>query len=126
MSRRFGDWAAAYAGRAGIGDRRVAEGSLRGAVSELGGCLTWAEAQRVAGELPEPLASDLRLGSFGTAMARFSARAFAGRVAERDGVGLDEGRRRAAAFLSLLREELPRADVAQLRDGLARWAELVS
>jgi uncharacterized protein (DUF2267 family) len=126
VSRRFNDWVAAHAERAGIDDRRAAERSLRSVAHELAGCLTWGEAQNIADELPEPLASDVRLGSFGTAMARFSARAFVSRIAERDGVDLDEARRRAAAFLSLLREELPQADVELMQEELARWrAELV-
>lgn len=110
MARR--DWVGAFAGQAGIGDRREAERSARGIAYELGGCLTWVETQDLADELPEPLASDLRAGSFGTALARFSARAFVERVAERDGVGPDEARRRVSAFMLLLREELPRRSAA--------------
>lgn len=125
MSRR--DWIGAFADRAGIPDRREAERSASSIAFELGGCLTWREAQSVADELPEPLAGALREGSFGTALARFSARAFVERVAERDRVEVGEARRRAASLLSLLREELPRGQVARLDEELARWrTELVS
>jgi uncharacterized protein (DUF2267 family) len=115
------DWLAAFAGRAGIGDRREAERSLPHIAFELGGCLTWVEAQNIADELPRPLAGAVREGAFGTAMARFSGPAFVARVAERDGLSLDESRRRVSAFLSLLREQLPGADVAHLDGELARW-----
>ena len=119
MSRR--DWIGAFAERAGIGDRREADRSARNVARELGGCLPWRETQNLADEVSEPLASALREGSFGTALARFSARAFVERVAERDGVGLDQARRRAAALLSLLREELPRSSVVSLDEQLAAW-----
>jgi uncharacterized protein (DUF2267 family) len=122
----FRDWMAAFAGRAGIDGRPDAERSARSIVYQLGGCLSWGLAQNVADELPEPLAGALRDGSFGTAMARFSAQAFVERLAERDRVGLEVARRRASAFLSLLREELPRSDVVLMDEELASWrTELV-
>lgn len=119
MSRR--DWIGAFAQRAGIGDRREAERSARNVALELGGCLTWSETHNLADEVAEPLASALREGSFGTALARFSARAFVQRVAERDGVGPDEARRRAAALLSLLREDLPRSSAVNIDEQLSAW-----
>jgi uncharacterized protein (DUF2267 family) len=115
------DWIGAFAARAGIGDRREAERSAGNVAYVLGGCLTWVEAQNLADELPGPIAGPLRDGAFGTALARFSARAFVDRVAERDGVGPDEARRRAAALLSLLRQEVPRIFVIDLDDELAAW-----
>jgi uncharacterized protein (DUF2267 family) len=115
------DWIGAYAGRAGIRDREDAERSARHIAHELGGCLTWGEAQHLADELPRPLAGALREGSYGTAMARFSARAFVERIAELDGVGLREARRRGSGFLALLREDLPRSDVEHLEEELAAW-----
>jgi uncharacterized protein (DUF2267 family) len=124
MSRR--DWVAAFAKRAGIQDRRQAERSARTVARELGGCLTWAEAQNLADELGGPLGSALREGSFGTALARFSARAFVQRVAEDDGVRPDEARRRTAALLSLLREELPRSYVVYLDEQLAAWRDTLA
>jgi uncharacterized protein (DUF2267 family) len=117
------DWIGAFAERAGIDDRREAERSARNVAMELGGCLTWRDAQNLADELPEPLASALREGAFGTALARFSARAFVQRVAERDGVGPDQARRRAAALLTLLREELRRSSVVNLDEQLAAWGD---
>jgi hypothetical protein len=87
----------------------------------LGGSLTWRAAQNVADELPEPVANAIREGSFGTALARFSARAFVERIAERDSVSVEEARRRASALLALLREELPGSDVAQMDEELASW-----
>jgi|SRR5215472_14650110 len=121
MSRS--DWIRAFSERAGIDDRREAERSARNVARELGGCLTWREAQNLADQLPEPLASAVREGSFGTAMARFSARAFVARIAERDGVGPDEARRRATALLALLREELSRSSVVNLDEQQAAWRD---
>ncbi len=121
------DWMRAFAERARIRDREEVERSARTIAYELGGCLTWGEAQRLAGQLPDPLADAIREGSFGTAMARFSAWAFVRRVAERDRISLEEARRRVFAFLALVREELPRSDVERLEDELASWrTELAS
>lgn len=118
-------WLAAYADRSGIQDRREAERSALHIADALGGCLTWGEAQNIADELPDPLAGALREGAFGTAMARFSVRTFVARIAEREGIGGAAAQRRASAFLTLLREQLPGADVARLEQELARWrAEL--
>lgn len=108
------DWIGAFAQRANIRRRDVAERSAQNIAHELGGSLTWGESRRLASELPEPIAGALRLGSFGTAMARFSAPAFVDRIAERDGVGVEEARRRASAFLSLLHERLLRSEVQHL------------
>jgi uncharacterized protein (DUF2267 family) len=121
MNRR--EWIDAFAQRAGIRDRRVAERSARNVANVLGGCLTWVEAQNLADDVPEPVAGALREGAFGTALARFSARAFVDRVAEGDGVGRDEARRRAAALLSLLRQEVPRIFVIDLDEELAAWGD---
>lgn len=119
MRRR--DWFQAFAGKAGIGRRQEAERSALHIAYELGGCVTWGEAQSMAEEMPEPLAGALRVGSYGTAMARFSARAFVSRIAERDGVSLVEARRRVAAFLAVLREALPSSQLQRLEDELASW-----
>lgn len=122
---RHEDWIAAFAERAGIGSRDQAERSAVHIVGELGGCLTWGEAHNLAGQMPEPLAGALRDGSQGTAMARFSARAYVARVAERDGIGPKEARRRVVAFLETLREELPSRELEPLEEELASWqAEL--
>src|SRR5262245_65926390 len=90
--------------RAGIESRDEAERSAAHVAEQLGGCLTWGEAQNLAAWLPEPLAMALRKGSFNTAMARFSPRAFSSRVAELDGIGVEEARRRILAFLGILTE----------------------
>jgi len=119
------DWIRAFAGRAGIERRDAAERSALHIAFELGGSLTWGEAQSLAEEVPEPLASALRAGSYGTAMARFSAMAFISRIAERDGVSLEQARRRVTAFLAILREELPYSRLEHLEEELASWkAEL--
>ena len=123
MTRR--DWIRAFAERAGIDGRDEAERSALHIAFELGGCLTWGEAQSLAEPVPEPLASALRAGSYGTAMARFSAMAFISRIAERDGVSLEQARRRVTAFLAILREELPSSRLERLEEELASWkAEL--
>ena len=83
------------------------------------------EAQNLAEGLPEPIATRLREGSFNTAMARFSLRSFVSRVAELDGVGFEEGRRRVVAFHSILAEHLPVTRLERLREELVAWeAEL--
>jgi uncharacterized protein (DUF2267 family) len=115
------DWIRAFAERAGIGRPEEAELSAVHITYELAGCLTWGEAQNLADRLPEPLASAMRAGSYSTAMARFSARAFVSRVAERDRVSEEEARRRVAAFLSLLREQLPSRLLEHLEEELASW-----
>jgi uncharacterized protein (DUF2267 family) len=115
------DWIAAFAERAGIGSREAAERSAAHIAYVLGGCLTWGEAHNLADRMPEPLASALREGSQGTTMARFSARAFVARVAERDGISLEEARRQVVAFLEILREELPSRELEPLEEELASW-----
>ncbi len=123
MTRR--DWIRALAERTGIDRRDEAERSALHIAFELGGCLTWGEAQSLAEQVPQPLAGALRAGSYGTAMARFSATAFISRIAERDGVSLEEARRRVTAFLAILREELPSSRLEHLGEELASWkAEL--
>ena len=119
------DWVRAFAERAGIDRRDEAERSAVHIALELGGCLTWGEAHNLAEQVPEPLASALRAGSYGTAMARFSAMAFISRIAERDGVSLEQARRRVTAFLTILREEVPSSRQERLEEELASWkAEL--
>jgi uncharacterized protein (DUF2267 family) len=121
------DWIRVFAERAGIRRREEAERSALHIAFELAGCLTWGESQSLAERLPEPLASALRAGSYSTAMARFSARAFVSRVAERDGVIPEEARRRVSAFLGILREQLPSRQLEHLEEELASWkAELAS
>jgi uncharacterized protein (DUF2267 family) len=119
------DWIRAFGERSGIDRRDEAEHSALHIALELGGCLTWGEAQSLAEQVPEPLASALRAGSYGTAMARFSAMAFISRIAERDAVSLEQARRRVSAFLAILREELPSNRLEHLKKELASWkAEL--
>jgi uncharacterized protein (DUF2267 family) len=119
MSRR--DWVRAYGERAGIRDREAAERSAANIARALGGCLTWREAQTLAGVLPEPLAGAMSAGAFSSAMARFSASAFVSRVAEADEVDPEVALPRAGAFLALLRAWLPDRDVDRLERELASW-----
>jgi uncharacterized protein (DUF2267 family) len=122
---RRDDWIREFQRRAGIESRDEAERSAAYVAEELGGCLTWGEAQNLAAWLPEPLATALRKGSFNTAMARFSPRAFSSRVAELDGIGVEEARRRILAFLGILTESLSASRLVHLRQELASWgAEL--
>lgn len=122
---RSDDWLREYQRRSGIQNRDEAELSAAHVAEELGGCLTWGEAQNLAEELPEPISTILRNGSFNTAMARFSPRSFVSRVAELDGVSFEEGRRRVIAFLNILAEHLPTTRLEHLRQELASWeAEL--
>jgi uncharacterized protein (DUF2267 family) len=115
------DWVRAYGDRAGIGDREAAGRSAANIARALGGCLTWREAQTLAGELPEPLAGAMSAGAFSSAMARFSVRAFVRRVAEADEVDPEVAAPRAGAFLALLRERLPARDIDRLQRELANW-----
>jgi uncharacterized protein (DUF2267 family) len=115
------DWIRVFAEGAGIGRLEEAERSAVQIAHALAGCLTWGEAQTLAERLPEPLASALRAGSYTTAMARFSARAFVNRVAELDGVSPEEARRRVSAFLGILRLQLPSRQLEHLEEELASW-----
>ena len=122
---RWDDWRRDYQRRSGIQNRDEAELSAAHVAEELGGCLTWGEAQNLAEGLPKPIATMLRNGSFNTAMARFSPRSFESRVAELDGVSFAEGRRRVIAFLNVLAEHLPTTRLEHLRQELTSWeAEL--
>lgn len=118
---RWDDWLREYQRRSGIQNRDEAERSAANLAEELGGCLTWGEAQNLAEGLPRPIAIRLREGSFNTAMARFSPRSFVSRVAELDGVSFEEGRRRVVAFLSVLAEHLPVTRLEHLREELVAW-----
>jgi len=118
---RWEDWLRQYQRRSGIQNRLEAEWSAANLAEELGGCLTWGEAQSIAESLPEPIATSLREGSFNTAMARFAPRSFVSRVAELDGVSFEEGRGRVVGFLSILAEHLPVTRLERLREELASW-----
>jgi hypothetical protein len=114
-----------YQARAGIDSREEAERSAAGLAAELGGTLTWGEAQNLAGLLPAPLAAPMSRASYGTSMSRFSPPALIDRVAETDGVSREEARRRLGAFLSALTERLPSSRLRQLGEELDRYGGLI-
>jgi uncharacterized protein (DUF2267 family) len=119
------DLVGGYQATAGIDSREEAERSAAGLAAELGGTLTWGEAQNLAGLLPVPLAARMSRASYGTSMARFSPPALVDRMAETDGVPREEARRRLGAFLSALTDRLPNSRLRQLGEELDRYGDLI-
>ncbi len=120
------DLVAVFQARSGAASRQEAERSLIHLADELGGCLTWREAHNLADMLPEPVAGHLRRAAYETAMARFSPRSFVSRLAEREGVGVEEARRRAAVFFGILHERLPSGRWERIAEELDRYGALLA
>lgn len=126
MPIRLNDLVAAFQARSGTASRQEAERSLVHLADELGGCLTWREAHNLADMLSEPVAGHLRRGAYESAMARFSPRSFVARLAEREGVGVEEARRRAVIFFALLRDRLPSGRWQPIAEELDRYGALIA
>ncbi len=120
------DLVADFQARAGAASRREAERSLIHLADELGGCLTWREAHNLADTMPEPVAGELRRAAYETAMARFSPRSFVTRLAEREGVGVEEAWHRATVFFGILHERLPSGRWQAIAEELDRYGGLIA
>jgi uncharacterized protein (DUF2267 family) len=100
-----------------------ADRAARAALGELGGSLSWAAAQNVAGHLPKPLRQLVRARSFDSSMSRFAPQVFLRRMAGE--VGTSRAARDARAVLRTLDLILPEILREQLHAELASlWGPL--
>jgi uncharacterized protein (DUF2267 family) len=75
-------------------------------LGELGGCLTWGEAQNLVELLPDPYAQEVWVRSLRSG-PRYSPEAFTQAVAEQLSIERPEAEQRCRAVLSVLAELLP-------------------
>jgi uncharacterized protein (DUF2267 family) len=100
-----------------------AERAARAALGELGGCLSWAAVDGLAGHLPKPLRQLVRDRSFGSSMSRFAPQVFLEHMAE--AVGTPRAAQDARAVLRTLDLMLPEILREQLHAELASlWTPL--
>jgi uncharacterized protein (DUF2267 family) len=102
-----------------------AAAAAKAALGELGGCLSWPQAQNLAAWLPKPLRQVVSLRSFESSMSRFAPQALVKMVAEQERVGLKRAARDTRAVLLTLDQTLPKFLAEQLHSELASlWAPL--
>jgi uncharacterized protein (DUF2267 family) len=102
-----------------------AAAAAKAALGELGGCLSWPQAQHLAAWLPRPLRQLVRLRSFESSMSRFAPHAFVKMVAEQERVSLKRAAHDTRAVLLALDQTLPKFLADQLHSELASlWAPL--
>jgi uncharacterized protein (DUF2267 family) len=100
-----------------------ADRAARGALGDLGGCLSWGAAENLASHLPRPLRQVVRDRRFDSSMSRFAPQAFLRGMAE--DVGTLRAARDARAVLRTLDLILPEFLREQLRAELASlWRPL--
>jgi uncharacterized protein (DUF2267 family) len=104
-----------------------AEAAAEAALDELGGCLSWTQAQNLADWLPKPLRQRVTRRSFESSMSRFAPHAFLAGVAEHQGISLGQAAGHTRALLSTLDRTLPDFLTKQLHLELASlWAPLTA
>ena len=104
-----------------------AEAAAGAALDELGGCLSWTQAQNLAQWLPKPLRQRVSRRSFESSMSRFAPQAFLRGVAEHQGISLRQATGHTRAVLSTLDRTLPDFLTEQLHSELALlWAPLTA
>ena len=104
----------------------VAHPALVAVLAELGGALTWGEAQNLAERLPPSLAAGIRARAVEPGVSRYSAENFVRLVAEDLGVPQEEARRRTRAVLRALRDQLPQDRFHAVVEELPTFAPLLS
>lgn len=109
---------------AGLPDS-AAHSTLVAVLAEIGGALTWGEAQNLAGQLPPPLAAGIRARSLEPGVARYSPQGFVRLVSEDLRVPEEEGRRRTGAVLEALRDRLHSDRFHALVEELPTFAPLL-
>lgn len=109
---------------AGLPDS-AAHSTLVAVLAELGGALTWGEAQNLAEQLPPPLAAGIRARALEPGGARYSPEGFVRLVSEDLRVSGEEGRRRTRAVLDALRDQLQPDRFHALVEELPTFAPLL-
>jgi uncharacterized protein (DUF2267 family) len=94
-------------------------------LAELGGALTWGEAQNLAERLPRPLDAGIRARALEPGVSRYSSENFVRLVSEDLRIPVDEGRRRTRAVLEALRDHLHPDRVHALVEELPTFAPLL-
>lgn len=109
---------------AGIPDSD-AHSALVAVLAELGGALTWGEAQNLAEHLPRPLDAGIRARALEPGGSRYSSESFVRLVSEDLRVPVQEGRRQTRAVLEALRDHLPPDRFHALTEELPTFAPLL-
>ena len=102
-----------------------AHATLVAVLAELGGALTWGEAQNLAERLPSPLAAGIRARALEPGVSRYSPETFVRLVSEDLDVPVEEGRRRTRSVLEALRDELHAERFHALVEELPTFAPLL-
>jgi uncharacterized protein (DUF2267 family) len=104
----------------------AAHPTLMAVLAELGGALTWGEAQNLAEQLPPPLGAGIRARALEPGVSRYSPQSFVRLVAEDLGVSEEEGRERVRAVLAALRDQLNPDRFHALVEELPTFAPLLA